>query len=64
MTARWNDERRRDDRRLRRGGGELRTFDWSPKYLVPNLGSVIGTTLNAQGYATQYATSSVIKPQS
>jgi len=24
---------------------------------------VIGTTLDAQGYATQYATSTVIKPQ-
>jgi hypothetical protein len=42
---------------------KLGTFDCSSKYVVPNTGSVIGTTLNAQGYATQYATSSVIKPQ-
>jgi Periplasmic binding protein len=42
---------------------KLGTFDCSPKYVVPNSGSVIGTTLNAQGYATQYATSTVIKPQ-
>jgi ABC-type branched-subunit amino acid transport system substrate-binding protein len=42
---------------------KLGTFDCSPKYVVPNTGSVIGTTLNAQGYATQYATGSVIKPQ-
>jgi hypothetical protein len=42
---------------------KLGTFDCSPKYTVPNSGSVVGTTLNAQGYATQYATSSVIKPQ-
>ena len=41
----------------------LATFDCSPKYVVQNTGSVIGTPLNAQGYATQYATSSVIKPQ-
>ena len=41
----------------------LGAFECSPKYVVPNSGSVIGTTLNAQGYATQYATSSVIKPQ-
>ena len=47
-------------RTTRRSSG---TFDCSPKYVVPNSGSVIGTTLNAQGYATQYATSSVIKPQ-
>jgi hypothetical protein len=33
-----------------------------PKDVVPNSGSVIGTILNAQGYATQYVTSSVIKP--
>ena len=31
---------------------KLGTFDCSPKYIVPNSGSVIGTTLNAQGYAT------------
>ena len=42
---------------------KLGTFDCSSKYVVPNSGSVIGTTLNSQGYATQYATSSVIKPQ-
>src|SRR5580692_5697859 len=42
---------------------KLGTFDCSPKYVVPNTGSVIGTTLNAQGYATEYATGSVIKPQ-
>ena len=42
---------------------KLGTFDCSPKYVIQNTGSVIGTTLNAQGYATQYATSSVIKPQ-
>ncbi len=41
----------------------LGSFDCSSKYIVPNSGSVIGTPLNAQGYATQYATSSVIKPQ-
>jgi hypothetical protein len=43
---------------------KLGAFECSPKYVVPNTGSVIGTTLNAQGYATQYATGSVIKPQS
>ena len=42
---------------------KLGTFGCSSKYVVPNTGSVIGTTLNAQGYATQYATSSVIKPE-
>ncbi len=42
---------------------KLGTFDCSPKYVVANSGSVIGTTLNAQGYATKYATGSVIKPQ-
>ncbi len=42
---------------------KLGTFDCSPKYVVKNTGSVVGTTLNAQRYATQYATSSVIKPQ-
>src|SRR5271168_497849 len=41
---------------------KLGSFDCSPKYIVPNSGSTIGTTLNAQGYATQYATSTVIKP--
>ena len=43
---------------------KLGTFDCSSKYVAPNSGSVVGTTLNAQRYATQYATSSVIKPQS
>ncbi len=42
---------------------KLGTFGCSSKYVVANTGSVIGTTLNAQGYATQYATSTVIKPQ-
>ena len=42
---------------------KLGTFDCSPKYVVPNSGSVIGTTLNAQGYATQYATSSSSSPR-
>jgi ABC-type branched-subunit amino acid transport system substrate-binding protein len=42
---------------------KLGTFDCSSKYVVPNTGAIVGTTLNAQGYATQYATSSVIKPQ-
>ena len=42
---------------------KLGTFDCSSKYVIPNTGSVIGTTLNAQGYATQYATSTVLKPQ-
>jgi ABC-type branched-subunit amino acid transport system substrate-binding protein len=42
---------------------KLGTFDCSPKYVAPNSGSVIGTPLNAQGYATQDAPASVIKPQ-
>jgi hypothetical protein len=42
---------------------KLGTFDCSPKYVAANTGSVIGTPLNAQGYATQYATSTVLKPQ-
>jgi Periplasmic binding protein len=42
---------------------KLGTFDCSPKYVVANSGSVIGTALNAQGYSTKYATSSVLKPQ-
>ncbi len=42
---------------------KLGTFDCASNYVAPNSGSVVGTTLNAQGYATQYATSSVIKPQ-
>ncbi len=42
----------------------LGTFGCSPKYVVANSGaSIIGTPLNAEGYATQYATSTVIKPQ-
>ena len=42
---------------------KLGSFDCSPKYIVANTGSVIGTPLNAQRYSTQYATSTVIKPQ-
>jgi hypothetical protein len=42
---------------------KLGAFDCSPKYVVANSGSVIGTALNAQGYSTRYATASVIKPQ-
>ncbi|HEY6426520.1 MAG TPA: ABC transporter substrate-binding protein [Acidimicrobiales bacterium] len=42
---------------------KLGTFDCNPKYVVANSGSVITTPLNAEGYATQYASSSVIKPQ-
>jgi hypothetical protein len=42
---------------------KLGTFDCSPKYVVKNTGSVVGTPLNAQRYSTQYATSTVIKPQ-
>jgi ABC-type branched-subunit amino acid transport system substrate-binding protein len=42
---------------------KLGTFDCSSKYVAPNSGSVVGTTLNSQRYATQYATASVIKPQ-
>jgi hypothetical protein len=42
---------------------KLGTFDCSSKYIVQNTGSVVATTLNSQRYATQYATSSVIKPQ-
>lgn len=42
---------------------KLGTFDCSSKYVAQNSGSVVGTTLNAQRYATQYATASVIKPQ-
>jgi hypothetical protein len=42
---------------------KLGTFDCSSKYVVANTGSVIGTALNSQGYATQYATSTVLKPQ-
>ena len=42
---------------------KLGAFDCSSKYVAPNTGSVIGTPLNAQGYATQYATSTVLKPQ-
>jgi hypothetical protein len=42
---------------------KLGAFDCSPKYIVANTGSVVGTPLNAQRYSTQYATSTVIKPQ-
>ena len=42
---------------------KLGSFDCSSKYIVQNTGSVVDTTLNGQRYATQYATSSVIKPQ-
>jgi ABC-type branched-subunit amino acid transport system substrate-binding protein len=42
---------------------KLGTFGCSSKYIAQNSGAVIGTTLNAQRYATQYATSSVLKPQ-
>jgi len=42
---------------------KLGSFDCSPKYVVANTGSVIGTPLNAQRYSTQDATSTVIKPQ-
>jgi hypothetical protein len=42
---------------------KLGTFDCAAKYVQPNSGSVIGTTLNSQGYATQYASSSTLKPQ-
>jgi ABC-type branched-subunit amino acid transport system substrate-binding protein len=42
---------------------KLGTFDCSSKYVAQNSGSVVGTTLNSQRYATQYATASVIKPQ-
>jgi ABC-type branched-subunit amino acid transport system substrate-binding protein len=42
---------------------KLGEFDCNPKYVVPNSGSVLTAPLNAQGYATQYATSSTLKPQ-
>jgi ABC-type branched-subunit amino acid transport system substrate-binding protein len=42
---------------------KLGTFDCATKYVAPNSGSIIGTTLNSQRYATQYATATVIKPQ-
>ncbi len=43
---------------------KLGTFDCSSKYVVPNSGAaIIGTPLNAEGYATMYATSTVLKPQ-
>jgi hypothetical protein len=42
---------------------KLGTFDCSSKYVVPNSGAVIGTAANAQDFATQYASASVIKPQ-
>jgi ABC-type branched-subunit amino acid transport system substrate-binding protein len=42
---------------------KLGSFDCSSKYIAQNTGSVVGTTLNSDRYATQYATSTVIKPQ-
>lgn len=51
------------NRPIRRSSKKLGAFDCSPKYILPNSGSVVGTPLNAQGYATQFATSSVMKPQ-
>jgi len=42
---------------------KLGTFDCNSKYVTQNTGSVVGTALNAQRYATQYATATVIKPQ-
>jgi hypothetical protein len=42
---------------------KLGQFDCNPKYVIQNTGSVLTTPLNAQRYSTQYATSSVIKPQ-
>jgi len=42
---------------------KLGTFDCSPKYIAKNSGAVVGTTLNAQRYATEYAPSTVLKPQ-
>jgi hypothetical protein len=42
---------------------KLGTFDCSSKYVALNSGAIVGTTLNAQRYATQYASASVIKPQ-
>jgi hypothetical protein len=43
---------------------KLGTYQCSSKFVVPNTGVVLNTTLNAQGYSTKFATSSVIKPQS
>jgi hypothetical protein len=43
---------------------KLGTYQCSSKFVVPNTGVVLGTTLNAQGYSTKYVTPSVIKPQS
>jgi len=43
---------------------KLGAFQCSPKFVVPNSGaSILGTTLNAQGYSTKYATASTIKPK-
>jgi hypothetical protein len=42
---------------------KIGTLDCSPKYIVKNSGSVVGTTLNSQRYASQYATPTVINPQ-
>jgi len=42
---------------------KLGSFDCSSKYVVTNSGAVITTPLNAHGYSTEYATSSVIKPR-
>ncbi len=43
---------------------KLGTYQCSSKFVVPNTGVVLGTTLNAEGYSTKYVTPSVIKPQS
>ena len=43
---------------------KLGTYQCSSKFVVPNSGAVLNTTLNAQGYSTKYVTPSVIKPQS
>jgi hypothetical protein len=43
---------------------KLGAFECSSKFIVPNSGaSILGTTLNADGYSTKYATSSTIKPK-
>jgi Periplasmic binding protein len=42
---------------------KLGTFDCSPKYVVANSGSIISTPLNSDRFATQYATSGVLKPE-
>ncbi len=43
---------------------KLGSYQCSSKFVVPNTGVVLGTTLNAEGYSTKYVTPSVIKPQS